>query len=395
MNMDSKAANQHLTVNSLEAAFEVFNELSSSLDQSYRGLETRVSELNMELARVRSERTRELAEKEKLANRLSSLLAVLPGGVVVIDHQQNIREANPEAGDLLLDGQSLIGRNWNDLLKDLVEEGAGLERDLQLKNGTRISLCDRVLDAEGHRVILFTDISELCSLQEWVNREKRLSALGEMSARLAHQLRTPLSSALLYMSHFGQGSNKIWEESRIVKKVIDRLQHIESLIDGMLMFVRGDTRTSVCFPVQSLISELTTTLRPQVNRKGGVLELKVPDEDITVRGNREALLSGLVNIVENAIGLADQPRIEIEVLDDTRYLQFLISDDGPGIDPGILDKIFDPFFTTRSDGTGLGLAIAAVIAREHGGDVQVQNLADGGTRFCFRISRYESARDAA
>lgn len=391
MNNNQRTTNQQMTANSLEAAFAVFNELSSSLDESYRDLEARVSELNRELAEVRNERSRELAEKEKLANRLSSLLAALPGGVVVMDQFQNIREANPQAHEMLANGQTLIGRNWRLLIKDAVKENVEVKRDLQLKNGKRISLCDRVLDADGNQVILLTDVTELYSLQEWVNREKRLSALGEMSARLAHQLRTPLSSALLYMSHFGHRPHAAKDENRIVGKVIDRLQHIESLIDGMLMFVRGNTKTSSVFSVQTLMAELLTTLSPELTRKGGVIDLKLPEDTINIMGNREALLSGLINIVENSIDLADQPRIEIELVQDVHQLQFFITDNGPGIDESIIDKIFDPFFTTKTEGTGLGLAIAAVIAREHGGGVDVENLIGGGARFCFRISRYEPA----
>lgn len=386
--------NQHLTTNNLEAAFEIFNELSNSLGETYRGLEVRVSELTRELAQVRSERIRELAEKEKLANRLSSLLSVLPGGVIVVDQEQNIREANPEAKELLGTNESLIGKNWPDLIRNEIQGSADVKHDLQFKNGKRVSLCDRVLDAEGNQVILFTDVTELHSLQEWVSRDKRLTALGEMSARLAHQLRTPLSSALLYMSHLGGRKADKENRPRIVEKVIDRLQHIESLIDGMLMFVRGDTKTSSRFSAGTLMSELLTTVLPQAEKKGGRINVNLPEDEICITGNREALLSGLVNIVENSIGLADKPIIQIELKENSHHVEFRIDDNGPGIDQSIIDKIFDPFFTTRAGGTGLGLAIAAVIAREHGGDVEVKNLDAGGARFCFKISRYEPAPDA-
>ena len=98
-----------LSASQLEQAFKVFNQLSHQLDTSYRDLEGKVTGLTEELARARSARLSELAEKERLAHRLSSLLSVLPGGVLILDSGYIIRDANPEALELL--GEPLIG-NW-------------------------------------------------------------------------------------------------------------------------------------------------------------------------------------------------------------------------------------------------------------------------------------------
>ncbi len=378
--------NQPLASENLAAAFEMFNQMSSSLGESYRGLENRVFELSEELAQVRSERTKELAEKEKLANRLSALLSVLPGGVVTVDKYGVVRDLNPEAVELLGVSKSLIGKNWPQILAELAMERDTVGHDYKFHNGKRVSVIDRILDAQGHQVILLTDVTELYTLQEWVNREKRLSALGEMSARLAHQLRTPLSSALLYTSHLSSEGQRGSNFDRITRKVIDRLHHIESLIDGMLMFVRGDTRNSSRFSAQVLMAELLTTVLPQAEARNGIVNMKLPGNDLWIKGNREALLSGLVNIIENSIQLTEQPIVEIELIETTDCYEFVVKDNGPGIPDAVIDKIFDPFFTTRTNGTGLGLAIAAVIAKEHGGDVTASNPAGGGALFRFSIA---------
>src|SRR5262245_47693902 len=91
----------------LEQAFALFNQMSNQLSESYSLLEARVSELKGQLALVSAQRMQELAEKERLANRLQSLLDLLPGGVIVIDGQGVVREANPAARSLL--GQPLVG----------------------------------------------------------------------------------------------------------------------------------------------------------------------------------------------------------------------------------------------------------------------------------------------
>src|SRR6056297_1058652 len=98
---------QPLTQDELEEAFEVFSRVSLELDATYRDLQARVAGLTEELSRARSARLRELDEKERLANRLSSLVSALPGGLLIMDSQQRIRDANPEALQLL--GEPLLG----------------------------------------------------------------------------------------------------------------------------------------------------------------------------------------------------------------------------------------------------------------------------------------------
>ena len=133
---------QPLTSDNLEAAFAVFNQMSTSLGESYRDLESCVSELILELVEVRNERTRELAEKEKLANRLSTLLSVLPGGVVTLNQQLFVTDLNPEAVELL-GIEILVGKHWPSVLKQLIKQGDSKSHDLHMKNGKRLSLCDR------------------------------------------------------------------------------------------------------------------------------------------------------------------------------------------------------------------------------------------------------------
>ncbi|WP_122856464.1 PAS domain-containing protein, partial [Pseudomonas viridiflava] len=98
----------------LEQAFSLFNQMSAQLTDSYGHLEARVTELKGELAQAGVQRLQELAEKERLANRLQNLLDLLPGGVIVIDGMGVVREANPAAIDLL--DQPLLGMLWRHVI---------------------------------------------------------------------------------------------------------------------------------------------------------------------------------------------------------------------------------------------------------------------------------------
>ena len=183
----------------LEQAFELFSQMSSQLTDSYSMLEARVTELKGELAVVSAQRMQELAEKERLANRLQNLLDLLPGGVIVIDGHGIVREANPAAIDLL--GLPLEGELWRHVIARCFAPREDDGHEISLKNGRRLSIATRSLDAEPGQLVLLNDLTETRHLQDQLARHERLSSLGRMVASLAHQIRTPLSAALIYASH--------------------------------------------------------------------------------------------------------------------------------------------------------------------------------------------------
>ena len=207
-----------LSVNELEEAFEVFSRVSHELDTTYRELESKVAALTGELARARSAKLEELAEKERLAHRLSSLVSALPGGVLIVDPQQVIRDANPQATQLL--GDPLLGQLWGDVLLRASGSSELRSPELALSNGKRYSVFSRPLDSLGDHVVLITDVSEIHQLQEQLGRKKRLTALGEMAARLAHQIRTPLSATTLYLTQLGRQDLPAEQRQNISSRVV-------------------------------------------------------------------------------------------------------------------------------------------------------------------------------
>ena len=181
----------------LHEAFHVFSQISERLTESYRGLEERVAVLTKELAAARSERLQQLAEKEQLANRLRQLLDAIPGAIVVLDGNDIIQDYNPGAVELL--GEPMLGEKWADVAKKSI---TGMSSDgyyATLSDGRQVGISSRALGTEPGRILLLKDDTETRRLQEMLSRHQRLSAMGEMVARLAHQIRTPLSSALLYV----------------------------------------------------------------------------------------------------------------------------------------------------------------------------------------------------
>lgn len=160
----------------VEQAFALFNQVSSQLSQSYSLLEARVSELKGELAVVSAQRIAELSEKERLANRLQNLLDLLPGGVIVIDGQGLVREANPAACELL--GEPLIGQLWRQVIARSFAPRKDDGHEVSLRDGRRLSIATRSLDAEPGQLVLLNDLTETRRLQDQLARHERLSSLG-------------------------------------------------------------------------------------------------------------------------------------------------------------------------------------------------------------------------
>jgi len=374
-----------LSADQLEQAFDVFNRVSHELDTSYRELESQVAGLTRELTKARSAKLLELAEKERLAYRLSSLISVLPGGVLIVDTHQSIRDANPEAIELL--GEPLIGQRWADVLVRVSGKSEIGSRELVLNSGKRISVVSRLLDKSGDHVVLITDVSEIHQLQEQLGHKKRLIAMGEMAARLAHQIRTPLSSATLYLAQLGRQDMAVDQRKKISVKVGERLNQMGNLVDSMLCFVRGETPITEVITLKDVLQEFESAVLPLLEKNASSISIPCLDNTLVIRGDLDGLVGALSNLAMNALEASDgQVVLDLWVgALNSDWLQIKLRDNGPGISEDIMDRLFDPFFTTRALGTGLGLAVVAMTISDHGGEISIKNRPEGGAEFSISL----------
>lgn len=381
---------QENAINKLEEVFAAFNRVGAELDFRYRELETQVARLSGELAAARSARLRELAEKERLAARLGALMDALPGGVLVIDAEGRVREENPAAAALL--GGSCLDLRWTEVLARAGAAAPDDAAEFSLGDGRRLSCRSSEPADSGERVLLLTDVSETYRLHERRSREKRLAALGEMSARLAHQVRTPLSAALLYLSQL-QPDDAAGAD--IHGRIRDRLRRIDALVESLLDFLRGATKTCATFSLADLLREAAEAARPQVDAAGGTLHCKLPADACSLEGDRQALYNAIANLIDNALqACGPGPRLRLELDAGAREYELRVRDNGKGIAPETAERLFEPFFSTRPHGTGLGLAVVASAARAHGGKAFASANRGGGAVFHIRLPR-EGGRHGA
>jgi len=368
----------------LKSAFDLFNEMSQQLTDSYFMLENRVAELNQELSTVADQRMQELAEKERIANRLENLLNFLPGGVVVLDSSGRISECNPAAIDLL--GEPLRGELWREVIVRSFAPRQDDGHEVSLRDGRRISISTRNQGEDG-QIILLTDQTETRRLQSQLSRHERLSALGKMMSALAHQIRTPLSAAMLYAGHLC--NSKLDDEKRhqFSEKICNRLNNIERQVQDMLVFAKGELPLKDIVSINELQNALAEAMEvPLMTTESHCVWHNDCGEQV-IQCNREALIGALLNLVNNAIQAvgrdaklritftSTQPKNEHE----DPQLMIAVCDAGPGIPAELLPNLGDLFVTTKAQGTGLGLAVVKAVARAHHGNFSLQSTQGQGT----------------
>ena len=395
----------------LENAFELFNQFSEKLAGSYGDLESHVTRLTKELAEARSERLIELAEKEVLAKRLEGLLDALPAGIVVLDAENFITQTNPVARLMLgtdSDNNKLIGQNWQSVAEKSIKTHGD---ELRLADGRwlNLSACPLCIDNTGEnrgKIILISDITETRTLQMKLNRQQRLSSLGEMIASLAHQIRTPLSSALLYISTLNHPLNDEKERVCFADKAKERLRHLERMVNDMLIFARGDVSESEYINANEMMLQLKNITGTHNSLQQIQFEIDSNLQDVTIQANRDVLLSAFQNIIDNAIeaccdtGSSDAESQNIEnceqvlivikaILNTSNQLEVNIKDNGRGMSETVKDKVLEPFFTTRSSGTGLGLAVVSSIVNRYAGEIHIDSTEGVGSDFTIKFPRAE------
>nr|WP_178116201.1 ATP-binding protein [Pseudomonas sp. LD120] len=372
----------------LEQAFALFNQMSSQLTDSYSMLEARVTELKGELAVVSAQRMQELAEKERLANRLQNLLDLLPGGVIVIDGQGIVIEANPAACELL--GLPLEGELWRNIIARSFAPREDDGHEVSLRDGRRLSISTRSLDAEPGQLVLLNDLTETRHLQDQLARHERLSSLGKMVASLAHQIRTPLSAALLYASHLTEQELPAATHQRFAGRLKERLHELEHQVRDMLVFARGELPLTDRLTPKSLLQSLQAAALTHV--QDVAVRWQCDSHQGELLCNRDTLVGALLNLIENAVQASSgAARLKIHLYTRGDTLRLCVSDSGGGIDAALLERLGEPFFTTKANGTGLGLAVVKAVARAHQGELSLRSRPGRGTCALVSLPLFSSA----
>lgn len=325
---------------------------------------------------------------------MDSVLAAMPNGVLMLDSSGTISTANPAAEQLL--AQPLTGRLWREVISTAFAPRDDDGHEVSLASGRRVRLDISSLEPNPGQLIVITDMSETRALQARVSQMQRLSAMGRMVASLAHQIRTPLSAAMLYAENLCRDSLPLPQRQKFSKKLTSRLQDLEQQVNDMLLFAKSGEQLPVeRLYINDIIAEVAEQVEAIAEQSGIELSVIEATSDELILGNASALTSALQNLIMNAFeACSEGSRVVLHAEVSATSVSVQVSDNGPGIDESDLEQIFTPFFTRKSQGTGLGLAVVKTVAKAHQGDVLVNSTKGRGTTFSLQLPRYEVGTNA-
>lgn len=261
-----------------------------------------------------------------------------------------------------------------------------------------------LLDRNGEEIgttCLFTNLSLERLLEEKARRADRLTALGELAAGVAHEMRNPLTTIRGYLQILPTYKNDdefIQEFSENLIREIDRLTR---LTDDLLNMAKPISPEMQIEDMAKVVQETIQFLGDKFAARNVALRVVDGSGGTAVRMDRDRVKQVMINLLVNALeAIGQNGQVEIrhsqrvEKMDENQpprtFVVTEVIDNGPGIPPHWLDRIFDPFFTTKDSGTGLGLALSNRIVEEHGGFLRVDSAPGEGTRFWVFLPLAES-----
>lgn len=347
-------------------------------------LEQEVAQLKAQLDEVRQVSVEKQAAHDRLSGRLEDLLDLLPAGVVVIDSRGRVAECNSAAEQLL--GGPLKHESWVAVIQRSFAPRSDDGHEVSLKSGRRVSLSTSTLANEAGQLLMLTDQTDTRLLQGRLAHYQRLSEMGRMMASLAHQVRTPLSAALLYAGHLMKPELRPEQRIKFAGKVKSRLENLELQVRDMLIFARGETRLEDRITIAQLFRELEDALDMPLLSWDADCDCINRVPELQLQCNKDSLLGAIMNLVNNALqagGKGSELVIEAQLVGDKLGIE--VRDSGPGMDAELCHKVMEPFYSTKSHGTGLGLAVAQVVAKAHHGEFMLRSQPGVGTQAAFLI----------
>ena len=278
------------------------------------------------------------------------------------------------------------------------------EDGVELHLGVAASILRGAEGEEAGHVVIFQDVTSVVAMERDLRRSERLAAVGEMAAKIAHEIRNPLASISGSIQLLrGGGAELVDPESgRLMDIVVRETDRLNGLITDFLLYSRPSPPNKKEVVARSILEEVTQLLQGTV-RTDISMDVQGPD-DLLVSADPAQLRQVLWNLASNALEAMPEGgelalSVSLEEADQSQesaayvrngskegafYAQRVrisVRDSGEGMCPEVREQIFEPFFTTKKEGTGLGLATVYRIAESHGGEIEVESKVGFGTAF--------------
>jgi nitrogen fixation/metabolism regulation signal transduction histidine kinase len=377
------------------------------------------NDMTQRLATARREASLSQALVEAERTNLEVILARLSTGVLALEADLTIRNANQASGSIL--GVDLENRS-GEALSEVAKRHALLQQFVDVARihldsgetewreqivlrgevGRRVltCACTALPGDEDHAagyVVVFDDITGLLQAQ-------RDAAWGEVARRLAHEIKNPLTPIQLsaermrrkYLKSMSEEDAQILD--RATHTIVQQVEAMKEMVNAFSDYARAPDMDISLFDLDKLAHEIVDLYRTQENEVRIVLtsDPTMPMIEADMGRVRQILHNLIRNAVEALENMPDG-RIDVHVsageIDNVDVVQLKVEDNGPGFQTGSVSQIFDPYVTTKPKGTGLGLAIVKKLVEEHVGSIRARNREEGGAMISVRLPLNEAARE--
>ncbi len=371
-------------IQSLRELYSLYNENTEKLREAFERLEKRFREI----------------DPYNIYNSITE-------GLITLDKDQNILTLNRAAERLFETTQNeTVGKPFRqylphcaEALDECQEHGSAENRyEITFQNSKNEPVYLRarfsaLLDRNGEAIgttCLFTDLSVERLLEEKARRQDRLTALGELAAGVAHEMRNPLTTVRGYLQILPANKNDDEFIAEFSDNLIREIDRLTRLTENLLNMAKPISPELQPVPINKIINSVICFMSDKF--EGVELIIGEAKENLPVNCDSDRIKQVFINLFMNAAEAMDH-RGSIEVRFSRRserlnensepqsYAVTEVIDNGPGIPESIRERLFDPFFTTKDTGTGLGLSLSNRIVEEHGGFLRVDSQTNQGTRF--------------
>lgn len=322
-----------------------------------------------------------------------NVVAGSSAAIAATDGDGRFTSVNPAFAALLgRDAAALRGRSAAGILPPILSlPDPPAQVELDMGSGTRVlnvavSPFPGAPAGSSARVLVLVDATETARLERALADRERLTALGTLSAGVAHEVNTPLAGVAGFARLLLDETPGDDPRRPLVEKIERQAFRASRLVGSLLDLARGRPREIEPLDPADVAREAVRALEDEGAARGAAVRLAL-EKAPAVAGHRDALVQVLVNLVKNGIEAATapgdarpaEPEVVLTVAGGAGEVRFDVADNGPGLSPEDAARVFEPFFSTKTaqGGTGLGLSMARDIIRAHGGTLTVTSGAPG------------------
>lgn len=322
--------------------------------------------------------------------------------IIVFNSKSGIQVFNRSSEKIFtVSFQDMEGKNIDYLLEKynchhLLKQKTGIEQMECRINGTlRFLLVSKTgfKDENGleNSILVLRDLTEIHLLEDQLNRKERITAMGELAAGVAHEIRNPLNSISTIIQQLDRDFEPVSDSDdyhELAQIVVSEVKRIDRTVQNFLQFTSPSSLNLQAFYLRDLLHQIEVQFSRLLTQSDITLSIKT-DWDGRVTWDLEKMKQVFVNLIKNAIDAMDSREnaaISIQTRKTTaEAIEIVVADSGPGIPEDIIKRIFNLYFTTKSSGTGIGLSIVQKIIDMHGGTIQVHSEKNNGTRFTITL----------